>query len=176
MLSYLHMETILITAAIVQGVAVSLGVGTSTIAIVNFFAAIADGVIDQTERHMMGYVYFVLRIAMVLILLTVLVTFTAEFVSTGTLVLSTSTVATILLIGVLYTNAILMTWRVMPSTVGPALQAATWYTLGMMASLTSLGIMGFSLVTFLLSYVSVVILGVALVNGIMAYLKSKSHG
>lgn len=169
------METILVIAAIVQGVAISLGVGTSTIAIVNFFAAIADGVIDQTERHMMGYVYFVLRIAMVLILITILITFTSEFVSTGTLYLGTATAATLILVALLYANAILMTCRIMPSTVGPALQAATWYTLGAMASFASLGLITFSLLTFMLGYASVVLLAVAIVNGIMAYLKSKHN-
>ncbi len=167
------METILVAAAIVQGVAVSLGVGTSTIAIVNFFAAIADGVIDQTERHMMGYVYFMLRVAMVPILLTILITFTAEFVSTGAVLLTTATAATIILVSVLYINAILMTLRIMPSTVGPALQASTWYTLGIMASLGSLGLVHFSLLEFILGYCSVILLAVSIVNGVMALLKAR---
>lgn len=160
-------------AAVVQGIAVSLGVGASTIAIINFFAAIADGVIDKAERHMMGYVYFVLRVAMVVILLTVLAAFTGEVMTTGTLTLTTMKVATIILVAVLYGNAILMTLKIMPSTIGPALQASSWYTLGVMASLSAQGLVTFGVLPFLLGYVSAIVLAVAVVNGIMAILKHK---
>jgi hypothetical protein len=170
---YRYMEIMLTTAAIVQGIAVSLGVGASTIAIVNFFAAIADGVIDKTERHMMGYVYFVLRVAMVLILLTVLATFAGEVMETGTLALTTGTVATIVLVSVLYINAILMTARIMPSTLGPALQASSWYTLGFMASLHAQGLVTFGIVPFILGYVTFFVLATAIINGIMAVIKHR---
>lgn len=163
----------LLIASVVQGVAVSLGVGTSTMAIVNFFGAIADGKIDEAERRMMGFTYFVLRIAMVVILLTVLASFTAEVMLTGTLVLTTATVATIVLVSMLYINAILMTLHIMPSTIGPALQASTWYTLGIMASLASLGLVTFGILLFLLGYLSTFLLAVAIVNGIMAIMKSR---
>lgn len=163
----------LLIASVVQGVAVSLGVGTSTMAIVNFFGAIADGKIDEAERRMMGFTYFVLRVAMVIILLTVLASFTAEVMLTGTLVLTTATVATILLVSMLYINAILMTAHIMPSTIGPALQASTWYTLGIMASLASLGLVTFGVLPFLLGYASVILLAIAIVNGIMAIMKSR---
>ncbi|MBY0309813.1 hypothetical protein K2Q16_01570 [Patescibacteria group bacterium] len=167
------MDNMLLIATVIQGVAISLGVGTSTMAIVNFFGAIADGKIDEAERRMMGFTYFVLRIAMVVILLTVLASFTAEVMMTGTLVLGTATVATIVLVSMLYINAILMTTHIMPSTFGPALQATSWYTLGIMASLSSLGLVTFGILPFLLGYVTFFLLGVALVNGIMAVLKSR---
>ncbi len=142
-------------------------------AIVNFFSAIADGVIDEKERHMMGLVYYVLRIAMVVILLTVLARFSYEFIATGTIVLTTMTIATLLLVFVLYANSALMTLHYMPSSIGPALQAATWYSLGVMASLDSLKLVTFSTLPFFLGYLSAVLLAIAIVNGMMAHLKSR---
>ncbi len=167
------METLILVATVAQGVAISLGVGTSTMAIVNFFAAIADGKIDEAERRMMGLVYFVLRVAMVIIMLTMLALFTTEAVSTGTINLTTFAVSTIVLVCTLYANAILMTMRVMPSTVGPALQASTWYTLGIMASLNSLGLVTFGVLQFLLGYASAILLAIAIVNGVMAIMKHR---
>lgn len=162
-----------IIASVAQGIAISIGVGSSTMAIINFFAAISDGVIDAAERRMMGLVYYVLRVAMVAILLTMLALFTAEIMTTGTLQLSTFTVALIILVSVLYTNAILMTLRIMPSTLGPSLQASSWYTMGVMASLNSLGLVTFGLLEFVLGYASVILLATALVNGVMAIVKHR---
>ncbi len=64
------MDVIFILVAILQSIGISLGVGSSTIAIVNFFVAIADGKIEPTERKMMQVTYVILRVAMVTILLT----------------------------------------------------------------------------------------------------------
>lgn len=164
-----------IIATIAQGIAISLGVGTSTMAIVNFFAAIADGKIDEAERRMMGLVYFVLRVAMVVILLSVLALFTAEIMTTGTLIIETYSLAIITLVAVLYTNAILMTMRIMPSTIGPSIQASTWYTLGIMASLQSLGLVTFGTLEFILGYASAILLATAIVNGVMAIMKHRQE-
>jgi hypothetical protein len=165
------MEIMVSVAAIIQGVAISLGVGASTIAIVSFFGAIADGVIDKTERYMLGFVYFVLRVAIVLILLTVLAQFVGEVMTTGTLALTTNTVATIVLVSVLYLNALLMTAKIMPPTIGPALQASSWYSLGFMASLSAQGMVTFSILAFILGYLTFFAFAVMVVNGVMAYVK-----
>lgn len=167
------MDIIFILVAIIQSIAISLGVGSSTLAISNFFVAIADGKIEPAERKMMGVVYVVLRIAMVLILIT-----TTLLTSFGYYTFSLNTVAPygiafFILIAVLYTNAILMTKRIMPSTVGPALQASTWYTMGVISALLPLGLVSFSLLHFILGYVTAIALAAAVVNGLMAYLKNK---
>lgn len=64
------MEIIMLFVAVIFSFATSLGVGSSTLAIANFFVAIADGMIDPEERKMMGVVYIVLRVAMVLLFIT----------------------------------------------------------------------------------------------------------
>jgi len=160
---------------ILQSFTISLGVGSSTLAIVNFFAAIADGTIDETERRMMGIVYVVLRIAMTLILITSLTLIFFAYRDTGLENISNFTIAQLITLAVLYINAILMTWRIMPSTFGPALQAGSWYTLGALSALQILGATDFTILNFLLGYITWLILAVGIVNGVMAILKSKKN-
>ena len=162
------MELIIILLVVVQSMAISLGVGSSTLAILNFFVAIADGKIDESERRMMGIVYIVLRIAMVLILLTVGVLTFLHYSGATTYVMAVWT-----LVAVLYINAILMTKHIMPSTIGPALQASSWYTLGVMSALFSIGKAGFAPLFFYLGYAVVILFAVSLVNGTMSVLKHK---
>lgn len=165
------MELIIILVAILQSVSVSLGVGCSTIAIINFFTAIADGKIDETERKMMGVVYTVLRVAMVLILFTTTILTAIFYGEYGFSYFTPYVIGYWMLIVVLFANAVLMTKHVMPSTVGPALQAATWYTLGILMSLLMLGLFEFKLLHFTLGYVVAILAAVSVVNGIMSLLK-----
>ncbi|MCB9815594.1 hypothetical protein H6785_03400 [Candidatus Nomurabacteria bacterium] len=166
--------TILITVVtILQTISVSLGVGSSTLAIVNFFVAIADGKIDETERRMMGVVYKVLRVAMVLILVTTVVLTALEGSVSGLEHLSGFTWSELFVILILFINSMLMTAHLMPSTFGPALQAGSWYALGTLAGIEILGQTGFTFGEFLMSYITWLILAVGIVNGIMASLKPK---
>lgn len=163
------MEIIILLVAIIQGFAISLGVGSSTLAIVNFFVAIADGKIDDTERKMMGVVYVVLRVAMVLILLTTLFLAGIAYSTDG---VPMSQLAQLTIVAVLFLNAILMTKRIMPSTFGPSLQAGSWYALSVVSTLAALSITGYSFVEFTLAYISWLVLATAIVNGVMAILRS----
>ena len=162
---------IFVLVSIVQSVAISLGVGCSTVAIVNFFVAISDGKIDEQERKMMGVVYILLRVAMVLILLTTSILGLFVYQNLGyipTFVLS-QWIVTVML----FVNATLMTKRIMPSNIGPALQAATWYTLGVTMALVPLTLSRYSLFEFLLGYAAAIALAVSIVNGVMTHLKHK---
>lgn len=161
------MEIIIILGTVLQSAAISLGMGASTLAIIIFFVAIADGTIDPAERKMMGVVYVILRVAMVLILVTFLLLLGVQYLSGNPVILN---LAQLTLIAVLFGNAILMTKRIMPSTVGPAIQAGTWYTQGIMAAVLPLGYV-LSYGQFLLAYVTMIVLAVSIVNGVMAYLK-----
>lgn len=171
----LGMEIAFVLTAIVQSMAVSLGVGGSTLAIINFFAAIADGKIDETERRMMGVVYVVLRIAMVAILITSLLLGAFAYAEVGAAVFTTYVGALWTLVAILYINALLMTLHIVPSTIGPALQASTWYSLGAVLALAAQDITNYTYWQFLLSYICAFVLAVAIVNGMMAYLKSKKN-
>jgi len=167
--------TILITlVAILQSISISLGVGSSTLAIINFFSAIADGTIDETERRMMGVVYVVLRVAMFGILIGMTVQIVVNWVA-GTLLLTAPLFAEMLIIAVLFLNAYLMTKRLVPSTIGPGLQAGSWYALGILQALAlqSVTVAGPYFVSFLLAYAAWLVLAIAIVNGVMAILKAR---
>ena len=169
------MEIIFTLSAILQSVAISLGVGCSTLAILNFFSAIADGTIDETERRMMGVVYVVLRVAMVLILVTTFILGIITYIETSSIAFPPYVGALWTLMAVLYTNAILMTLRVVPSTVGPSIQASSWYTLGGVTALSGIGLTSFNYGQFFLGYLAMFLLFTAIVNGYMAYVKQKKQ-
>jgi len=157
--------------AILQTFSISLGVGSSTLAIINFFVAISDGKIDETERKMMGVVYTLLRVAMVAILTTTLGLIALEFVYSGVTSLTAFDIAQLFALSVLFINAVLMTFRIMPSTFGPALQAGSWYTLGALVALKLQGITDFTFIQFFMAYVTWLVLAIGIANGIMSLLK-----
>lgn len=158
---------------VTQSFSISLGVGASTLAVLNFFAAIADGEIDDSERRMMGVVYTVLRVAMVAILFTTLVLIVMT--ETMPLALSGYTAAILLAVAILYGNAILMTQHLIPNTIGPALQAGSWYTLGILSAIAPLGYTQHPAWCYLLGYLAVLLLAVAVINGTMAWMKQRAQ-
>jgi hypothetical protein len=161
--------TILFTlVAIMQSFAISLGVGSSTLAIVNFFVAIADGNIEPSERRMMGVVYVVLRVAMIVILVSTLILLAKQYAVTGFGSMSAFSIGQLVVILALFVNAMLMTAHMMPSNFGPALQAGSWYTLGTLAALVPLSLTNFNLIEFFMVYVTWLVLAVSIVNGVMA--------
>ncbi len=167
------MELVMLFVGVLFSFATSLGVGSSTIAIVNFFVAIADGTIEPTERRMMGVTYVTLRVAMVVLFctLTLLTGYAAYHHGAAGLTAILGAQWTVL--AVLYLNAILMTLRIMPSTFGPAIQAGSWYTLGTIAALALYDIDTYPYTLFLIGYIALVTLAVSLVNGTMAILKAR---
>jgi len=171
------MASIIILIAVLQSIGVSLGVGSSTIAISQFFVAITDGEISKIERRLMGVVYFVLRIAMGIILLTTLTHMAIVWYildlqgATMAQYWNTFTTALWIVIAVLYVNALGMTKHWIPASLGPAIQGASWYTLGILLALISLGVFSFTLSQFLLAYLGIISLFVAIINGIMHHLK-----
>jgi hypothetical protein len=169
------MTTIFTLIAILQGFSISLGTGTSTLAIINFFVAIADGSISPDERRMMGVVYIVLRVAMVLILLTTIVLLVSQYGIGGLGSLTVFNFAQVLVIAVLFVNAVLMTKHIIPSNFGPAIQAGNWYTLGTLSALLPLGIVGFTFTQFALAYIAWLILAISIVNAIMALQMAKRN-
>ena len=132
---------------ILHASSIALGVGGSTLAIASYLTALHDTTIDPSERRMLGVIYTVLRTAMVLILLTaIIITWLRPDV------FGTSAVFLFTLIGVLYANALLMSFHTMPMTIGPALQAATWYTLGFIVSITMFELFVLTPLNFIVLY------------------------
>ena len=167
------MNTAIIIFSIIQAISISLGVGSSTIAILNFFQAIKDGKIDPIERSFMGVTYIVLRIAMIVILLTTIGLAMFGYYESGISYITSYVIAQIFLIIVLFLNATLMTLRIMPSTFGPAIQASSWYSLGFILALSQQGLEEFSFITFSLLYVGLIVVATLAIGAVMKYQKSK---
>lgn len=164
---------IFVVASILQAIGISLGVGCSTVAITSFFVAIGDGNISPEERKMLGVVYILLRVAMILILVTTAILALMNFSSGFAGHFTPFVISRWVLIIVLFVNAVLMTKRLMPSNFGPAIQAGSWYTLGITAALIPLGLAQYSLFEFFIGYAAAIALAIAIVNGVMSFLKSR---
>jgi hypothetical protein len=167
------MESIITITSVVQVISISLGVGSSTLAVLNFFNAIADGTIDPTERRMMGVTYIVLRVAMVLILTSTTLLMVLGVRDIGYDYFTAYIVAQCVLITVLFINASLMTARIMPSSWGPAIQAGTWYLLGFGMALASIGLATFSFQLFIVAYAIELLFAYFLINSVMHYQRYK---
>lgn len=170
------MSLYLAALLVIQSFSISLGVGGSTLAILNFFSAIADGKIDDTERRMMGIVYVVLRLAMILILFSTIALFFVQYQISGPHSFVTLQYGQLFALSILFINAIMMTAHLIPSTFGPAIQAGNWFTLGFLESIEPLNIAHFTPLQFILAYITWIILSIAIVNGAMALMKAKRHG
>lgn len=169
------MSSLLVLISILKTFGVSLGVGASTITITHFFVAIADGTIDETERRMLGAAYVILRVAMVIILVATLLLLFYEYKTVGLSDLPAYAFGELLALFVLYLNALLMTAHLVPTAFGPALQAGSWYTLGMLVALQAEGVTDFSFVQFLFGYSAGLVFAIGMVNAIMAILKAKRN-
>jgi hypothetical protein len=169
----MYMEITVLGLSIIQSMGISLGVGGSTLAILNFFHAIADGKIDETERNFMGVTYLVLRVAMGIILVTSLLLAFIGYLAHGSDYFTGYVTAQALLTGALFINAFLMTLHYMPSTFGPAIQASTWYSLGFLLALYAQGHSYVHILVFIFAYSTFVFFAVSFINSVMAYLKDK---
>ncbi len=105
---------------IIHTLGLTLGVGSSTFALIFYIRALEDGVVDASEKRFMNTVYVVLRIGMALILsglVLSLFTPTPAFVSEWFLLI------------VISINAVLMQFRIMPMRFGPVIAGGSWYSL-----------------------------------------------
>lgn len=160
---------------IAQIIGISLGLGSSTLAVASFFKAITDGSIDPSERGMLGVIYIVLRVAMMTILISTVVLAFIGYGTVGSAYFTTYVAAQLILIAVLFGNATLMTMRLMPSTFGPAIQAGSWYLLAFGMALSYVHLASFSFFTFLIAYAIELVFAFLVINGIMKHLKTKNH-
>jgi len=164
------MEFIIIFTTILFHISLAIGVGASTLAIINFFVAVANGKISSDEKRMLGVTYIVLRVAMILILITTLILVSLNVQQSGLVTYTPSVIATWILLLTLYVNAILMALQIIPNAFGPSVQAGTWYTFIIMTTLTWMGIF-FTVTQFIVVYVFFILFVTLLVNGVMMFLE-----
>lgn len=117
-------------------IGLTLGVGSSTFALIFFIRSLEDGVVDASEKRFMQSVYVVLRIGMMLVFLSLLASILVEKT------LSLARAAQVALLFVITLNAFLMTRKLMPMRFGPVLAGGSWYSLFIVSktSVASLGI------------------------------------
>lgn len=168
------MSILVLSLSIIKSMGISLGVGASTLAILNFFHAISDGKIDETERNFMGVTYVVLRVAMGMILSTLLLLSLLGYAEGGATYFTGFVAAQAILVAALYINAYLMTVRLMPSTFGPAIQASSWYTLGFLFTLYAHDLEHVNIPVFLFAYATFIFFAISFVNSVMAYIKERN--
>jgi len=140
--------------------AVALGVGGSSLAIMSFLVALDDKKIDASERRMLNVIYWLLRTAMVLIPFTLVVLW---LLKPGFL---EGIYYVAIIMGVIYLNAAQMTWHLIPGLFGPALQAASWYTLGFLLSIELFDLLKLDWTLFFSLYIFDIIFFYAILWGI----------
>lgn len=165
LLYYIGMDLVLIGLVLVHSSAIALGVGASTIAIAGFLTAIADNTFDESERRIMGVVYFSLRVAMALIVLFSLLIMWLHPDFFGWF-----TVPLWIMTAVLFLNAFLMTKHWISTKLGPAIQAGTWYTLGFIITIYVFKLSVLTLMEFIYFFIIDLVLAIAIVNGCIQYL------
>jgi len=105
-------------------VGLTLGVGSSTFALIFFINSLRDVIIDESKKQQMHIVYTVLRVGMGLLTVAIFAK-----ISLSVLPISTILSAQSFLLFVITANAILMTYKLMPMMYGPALAGGSWYSL-----------------------------------------------
>lgn len=159
------METVYVLLVAWLMSSTALGVGSSTLAIASFLTALKDGQIEKSERQMLGVIYTALRVAMMMI-----------FLSLGALTVLypgsiQSAVYLWILLGILTLNSILMTKHWISYKLGPALQAATWYTLGFKLTIEAFSLLPVTWVVFTSLYVVDIVIAVLAVNALLWWFK-----
>jgi hypothetical protein len=125
------METLSLVLGLIFSIGLTLGVGASTFALINFIVAIRDGVIDESEKRLMSVVYVVLRIGMALIA----VGLVGPLLLYGLDILNPVYLIVITLLVIVTLNAILMTMRKMPMKYGAVIAGGSWYAMFLVTEL-----------------------------------------
>jgi hypothetical protein len=161
------MEHILTATHVLFSILVSLAVGSSTLAVAGILYALRDGVLDASERDLLGVTYVVLRVAMVGLLASAVVLWWFAF-GPFSAPLSPFALTLFVMLGILYLNAFLMTLHYMPRSIGPALQAGAWYTVGIGYALVGAGVtLGYAAYGIL--FATLVCTFFAVINGFMKF-------
>lgn len=117
-------------------IGLTLGVGSSTFALIFYIRALEDGIVEDSERRLMHSVYIVMRIGMALLGITLCYALiTAP---------SLQTLTSFVLLLIVAINALLMHLNRMPMRFGPVIAGGSWYMLFFVETtpVLSFGIMG----------------------------------
>jgi hypothetical protein len=132
------MDDFIVASAVFHILLISVGVGASLVAIVNYLYASVDGTLNRTERGMMGVTYIILRFITIAFLLSSLCIVLFDTHSIGIGVYSPALLANLTLLFVLYINAILISTQFIGIAQALVIQFSTWCTI---SSVTTLAIL-----------------------------------
>ncbi len=116
--------------SIIKHIGMTFAIGSSTFAMIFYFLSLEDGVIDQSERHFMHTVYFVLRIGLAILVPWELGIMGYALLAQGdwhAYTIEATNWFRIILLGIIIINAALMTKHAMPMWLGPGLAGGSWY-------------------------------------------------
>ncbi len=123
------MSMLNVLSEIVFTIGLTLGVGSSTFALIFYIQSLKDGTIEPIERRFLKTVFIVLRIGMILIGAGIVLI----FLTSGVLL-----VPELVLLSIITLNALLMAYHRMPMQFGPVIAGGSWYSLFLYAK-TPLG-------------------------------------
>jgi hypothetical protein len=126
----MELFTLQTLALLIFNIGLTLGVGSSTFALIFYIRGLEDGTIDPSEKRFMHTVYVMLRVGMALIALGLLAT-----LATGQSLPPAQYMMQWTLLAVITGNAILMQKHVIPMKIGPVLAGGSWYSLFLVTSL-----------------------------------------
>lgn len=113
-----------------QQLGMTLGVGSSTFAVMFYILGMADGRIDPSERAFMRAVFVTLRIGLFLIIMSGAAITGAHYLVGDIAVLMTPVfLFKWALLAMIILTALLMDRRIIPRTVGGTVAGASWYAL-----------------------------------------------
>ncbi len=135
----------LLITDLVFTIGLTLGVGSSTFALIFFIKSLQDGVMNDTERSFLHVVFTVLRIGMVLIALGL-----AGFLLLDAVPEQTAYLLECALLFIIVANAILMDRRIMPMRFGPIIAGGSWYS---MLLVTKLPVYAYPYTTLVIAYI-----------------------
>ena len=169
------MSSLLFLASVIKYFAIAIGVGAVTLSTVNFFIFLSDGTLDKDERHLIATAHLLIRLAILVVLLTLLPEILCYHQTVGIAYLDAVILGELFVLFLLSLNALLLTAGIIPAVMAPVMQVSGWYALGMLNILQFSGATEFSFLLFMLAFVTWFIFVAAVVNGILAYLRAKQQ-
>ena len=152
--------------SILREIGLTLAVGSSTFAIIFYFKAISDNVIDETERSFLHIVYFVLRIGLIILVITEAAA--AVFhIGDAAYFVDPDFLMRITLLSIIILNAALMQAHLMPMWLGPSLAGGSWYSFFALSVFTPTGLPYAMLFAAYLAFVGVFIIGLHIIESLV---------
>ena len=133
---------------LVFSMGLTFGVGASTFTLMYYISSLQDGVVDDAEKRFLHIMYTVLRFGSGLLLVAIIAKIASSVLPLPHVLLMQAT-----LLCIIATNAILMSYKLMPMQYGPTLAGGSWYYLMLVTQLQSLTLSLYALFVYYLLFI-----------------------